>query len=77
VVSEPSALYPRKWGEFRNESFSFSHVERAKNWGMMAFNSETTSYAVRLGNYEMFYVGNTGIANVKKSNVEKNVPQLL
>ena len=43
----------------------------------MAFNSETTSYAVRLGNYEMFYVGNTGIANVKKSNVEKNVPQLL
>jgi hypothetical protein len=41
---------------------------------MMAFNSETTSYVVRRGNYVIVYVGNTGIGNVKKSNVEKNVP---
>jgi len=41
VVSEPRALYPRKCGELRKESFSFSEAGRAKNLGIIAIRSET------------------------------------
>jgi hypothetical protein len=76
VVSAPSALYPRKWGEFRNDNFSFSSRGRAKNFGRIAFKSSIAVWTVNRTPRER-YMRNSRIGNIQKSHIEEDVSKLL